>query len=240
MGTDRTRTETSIIPSTWRENGIGLYGFALDKKLEYHVYYTTALTGKSESGKIISDGGIRNGRQKASNANAHKGAFTLAADYHLMSNFTVGGSVYRSELNGVTSDVEHNILELHYKGQFGAIHTRGLIAEATLDGVEDLNTELSTNAAEKMFGYYVELGYDVLYGKSDWQVIPFFRHEVIDTNDKVAKNQTHNKEVAQTHQTFGVVAKPMENITLKADYTKTTNEAENGFDSWNLGVGWNF
>jgi hypothetical protein len=37
-----------------------------------------------------------------------------------------------------------------------------------------------------------------------------------------------------------VTLKPLVNITLKADYTKTTNEAKSGTDSWNLGVGWNF
>ena len=40
--------------------------------------------------------------------------------------------------------------------------------------------------------------------------------------------------------TVGLNYKPVSNLTLKADYTKTTNEAESGNNTWNIGAGWNF
>ncbi len=239
LGTQRTQVETRILPSTWRENGAGIYGKATN--LEYYLYYVTGLkAANTDKSSPIGASGIRNGRQKASKANAHKGAFVARVDYKPMANIEVGASVYSGKLNNTTSDVAHNVYDIHYKGTFGALHTRALWTELTLSNTEDLNAELSTDVAEKMNGYYVELGYDVLHGKSEWNLIPFVRYEALNTHAEVADGTTEDESQEQVHQTFGIVAKPMATISLKVDYTKTTNEAETGTDSWSLGAGWNF
>lgn len=234
LGAQRTQTESRIMPSTWRENGAGIYGKG--DKYDYYFYYVTGLVANATD----SNKGVRKGRQKASKAQAKKGAFVARFDYKVKPNVEVGASVYSGALNATSSDVAHNVYDIHYKGQFGALYTRALYTESTLSNTEELNAELSANYAEKMNGYYVEVGYDVMHGKSDWKVIPFLRHEVIDTHAEVVDTITEDDSVEEVHQTFGVVFKPLENIALKADYTKSTNKAETGTDSWNLGVGWNF
>ncbi len=240
MGAQRTQVETRIIPSTWRENGAGIYGKG--EKYEFYLYYVTGLraTDNGSTPKVIGASGIRNGRQKASKAAAHKGAFVARYDYKVKSNIEVGASIYSGKLNNTSSDVAHNVYDIHYKGQYGALYTRALWTELTLSNTEDLNAEISSNVGQKMDGYYVELGYDVMHGKSEWKVIPFVRYEAINTHAEVDDSITEDESQEQIHQTLGVVLKPLENISLKADYTKTTNEAETGTDSWNLGVGWNF
>ena len=234
LGAQRTQVESRIIPSTWRENGAGVYGKG--EKFDYYFYYVTGLKANAAD----SNEGVRKGRQKASKAAAREGAFVARFDYKVKSNIEVGASVYSGKLNGTDSDVAHNVYDIHYKGQFGALYTRALYTELTLSNTEDLNAELTANYAEKMNGYYVEVGYDVMHGKSEWKVIPFVRYEAINTHAEVADGTTEDESVNELHTTFGVTLKPLENIALKADYTKSTNEAETGTDSWNLGVGWNF
>jgi hypothetical protein len=234
LGAQRTQVESRIIPSTWRENGAGVYGKG--EKFDYYLYYVTGLKASATD----SNKGVRKGRQKASKADAKEGAFVARFDYKVKSNVEVGASVYSGKLNGTDSNVAHNVFDIHYKGQFGALYTRALYTELTLSNTEDLNTELTANYAEKMNGYYVEVGYDVMHGKSEWKVIPFVRYEAINTHAEVADGTTEDESVNELHTTFGVTLKPLENIALKADYTKSTNEAETGTDSWNLGVGWNF
>jgi hypothetical protein len=239
LGTQRTQTESRIIPSTWRENGVGIYGKMT--QFEYHLYYVTGLKAANSDGSSpIDASGIRNGRQKASKANASKGAIVARLDYKLQANTEVGASLYSGKLNNTVSDVSHNVYDIHYDGTFGALKTRALWTELTLTNTVDLNQELTTKVAEKMNGYYVELGYDVLYGKSDWEVVPFYRYEVINTHAKIDDSITEDPAQDEVHQTLGVVFKPMANIALKVDYTKTTNEEKTGTDSWNLGAGWNF
>lgn len=234
LGAQRTQVESRIIPSTWRENGAGIYG--KKDKYEYYFYYVTGLIANATK----SEEGVRKGRQKGSKSNASKGAFVARFDYKVKSNIELGASIYSGKLNGTTSDVAHNVYDIHYKGQFGALYTRALITELTLSNTEDLNAELTAKYAEKMNGHYIEVGYDVMHGKSEWKVIPFLRYEAIDTHAKVADGTTEDKSQDQVHQTIGVTLKPLENIALKADYTKSTNEAKTATDSWNLGVGWNF
>ncbi len=237
LGTQRTQVETRILPTTWRENGVGVYGNI--EKFEYYFYYVNGLVA-TDGSKDVNAEGIRNGRQKAAKANAHKGAFVGRVDYKIRENIEFGASIYTGKLNNTSSDVAHNVYDIHYKGQFGALYTRALWTELTLSNTEELNAEISSDVAKKMNGYYAELGYDVLYGQSEWKVIPFFRYEVLNTHAEVESSITEQESQDQVHQTFGVVLKPLENISLKADYTKTTNEAKTGKDSWNLGVGWNF
>jgi hypothetical protein len=235
LGVQRSQTETRIIPSTWRENGIGIYGEK--SKLKYHLYYVTGLVATTGS-KDVDASGVRNGRQKASKSNAHKGAFVGRLDYSPKSNITFGTSVYSGKLNETTSDVAHTVYDLHYQGTFGALHTRALWTELELTNVQDLNTEISSDVAEKMKGYYFEIGYDINHGRSEKKFVPFIRYEAINTQARTTG--TEDKSQDQVHQTVGVVYMPLANIALKADYTITTNEKETGTNSWNLGVGWNF
>jgi hypothetical protein len=237
FGAQRTQVETRIIPSTWRENGFGIYGE--HKKFKYHLYYVTGLVATTGT-KDVNASGVRNGRQKASKAKASKGAFVGRVDYHPESNIEIGASIYTGKLNSTNSDVGHNVYDIHYKGTFGAIYTRALWTQLSLTNTEELNAEISSDVAEKMNGHYFEVGYDIMHGKSEWKIIPFVRYEAINTHAEVADGTTKDKSQDQVHSTFGVTLKPLVNITLKADYTKTTNEAKSGTDSWNLGVGWNF
>ena len=57
MGTERPFTENKIIPSTWRENGAGIYG-AWDK-VSFRLYAVNGFNGEK-----FSSGGLRGGRQK--------------------------------------------------------------------------------------------------------------------------------------------------------------------------------
>lgn len=234
FGTERTESETRIIPSTWRENGVGLYG--QKEKLSYYLYYVNGLKASA----VQSSAGVRKGRQKASNANSHKGAFVGRLDYNLSVNSELGVSIYKGKLNDTVSNVDHSVYDIHYKAQFGAIYTRILWTQLTLTNTDDLNIEKTANYAKVMDGHYVELGYDLNHGKSEYKIIPFLRHEVINTQAKVEEGVTKDLSQNQEHQTFGFLIKPVENISLKLDYTVTKNDAKTGQNSWNFGLGWNF
>ena len=67
-------TEQRILPSTWRENGIGLHGSV--GKLEYSAYTITSLNGEKFSSK-----GVRSGRQKGNKAAADDMAFVGRLDW---------------------------------------------------------------------------------------------------------------------------------------------------------------
>lgn len=239
FGVQRTETESRIIPSTWRENGAGVYGKM--GKFSYEAYYIVSLNAAK-----FDASGVRGGRTRASKSDAGEGSIVARLDYDVMSNVQVGASFYTGKANDASStpnnldyDVKHNVYEVHYKGTFGALHTRALFAEATVSNADKLSATNGKTVADKMGGYYAEVGYDVNYGKQ-WQLIPFVRYEAINTQKEVDSSLTEDKSKDRKLTTIGFVAKPMENISLKIDYTQEKNEAESGVNAWNIGAGWNF
>jgi len=240
LSAQRSQTESRIIPTTWRENGIQ-YSTKLNDHL-IKVFAVNGLLAENGSNKFNASG-VRNGRQKASQANARDLAIGVRYDYMLNPSAVIGGSLYNASLSydgSSESPATHRIVELHYDQKVNAFDIKVLMARGIVDGAEELNTAIGSNVASEMNGSYIELGYDLNHGKSDVQIIPFVRLEKINTHAVVDDNITEDKSKDETHSTFGVNYKPLANIVFKADYTKSKNEAKTATDSWNLGLGWNF
>ena len=73
IGAERPVTEKSIIPTTWRENGGGIYG-AFDN-VAFRAYVVNGFNGSA-----FSSSGVRGGRQKGGKAKASDMAFTGRLD----------------------------------------------------------------------------------------------------------------------------------------------------------------
>ena len=74
LGTQRPETEKRIIPSTWRENGLGVFGDVAG--FSYEAYAVNGLKGED-----FDDSGFRGGRQKSSEARADHNAGGVRVDY---------------------------------------------------------------------------------------------------------------------------------------------------------------
>ena len=94
-GSSRPQVELQIIPTTWRENGAGIFGsFDLGGAgdLDYRVYAVNGFDAKG-----FTDEGLRGGRQKGSKALSDDWAFVGRFDYDmnaLVPGLVFGGSVY--------------------------------------------------------------------------------------------------------------------------------------------------
>ena len=86
-GVERPEIERRLIPSTWRENGIGIWG-QLTPQLEYRLYGINGLNAKG-----FRDNGFRDGRQKGNRTLAEDIAVTGRLDYRPLESVTLGGLV---------------------------------------------------------------------------------------------------------------------------------------------------
>jgi hypothetical protein len=96
---------------------------------------------------------------------------------------------------------------------------------------------------EENYGWYSELGYDVLplLVKDTTQYLaPFFRYEQLDTIASApvgfSDDETKNKKIYQ----FGLQYKPIPNVVIKADYRNFTAKKGSLPDDFNLGFGFIF
>jgi len=237
---NRPEIERLIIPSTWRENGIGVVG-ATDQ-LEYRAYMVNGLDAEG-----FTSNGLRGGRQKGSEAKVEDVAFVGRLDYVGIDNLLVGGSLYwgNSGQDLDVGSVRTTIVDVHAEYQWRGLRLRGLGILAQLDDVAELNGELGFTGAdsigEELSGYYLEAGYDVLNGAGTRQaLIPFVRFERYDTQDDVPDGFAENAARDAQNWTFGVAWKPTEQVIIKADYVDADNDAGTGQDLLRLSMGYVF
>jgi hypothetical protein len=247
LGARRPETERQIIPSTWRENGIGVFGAAGD------VSYRAYLVNGFDATGFAADG-LRDGRQNGAEAAAENFGAVGRVDYDGVLGLTVGTSAYvgNSGQGAVlpsdptrTVSAQTFIWDLHGEYKVRGFDLRGLLALATLDDAAEIN-ELNTltgpaSVGERMVGYYFQGGYDVLRGsRSGQQLLPYLRYERVNTQDKVPDGFLADPATDRSLVTVGAMWKPVPNVSLKADYQIVSNDADTGVNQLNVNLGYLF
>jgi len=246
IGARRPETEQAIIPTTSRENGLGVHGSA--SRLVYRAYVVNGLNGSA-----FSAGGIRGGRQKGSRALADNLAFTGRFDVTPTPGVFLGASLYSGgsgqgqvTVDGQSYDVRTTIVDVHAQAQIRGLDVRGLYARSWIDDAAALNQYLdlegSDGVAEEMAGGYVQVGYNVLSLVASTRVslLPYYRWERVDTQAKMPAGYERGGATLRTLNTIGVELKPIPNVVLKLDYQIITNDGETGRNQLNLDLGYAF
>ncbi len=244
LGAVRPRTENQIIPTTWRENGVGAYG-----ALGSFDYRTYVVNGLDASG--FSDKGLRGGRQKGAKAKAEDFAWVGRLDFTGAPGLTVGLSGYLGDSGQGLEDETGNsiavgtsILDLHLEYRYRGLELRGLYSRAELDDVARLNEALgyegNQSVGETLAGGYLQAGYDVLAGRGKSALIPYLRWERLDTQKKVPEGWSANPANDRQLMTLGLAYQPIEQLIFKAEFQNIENEAGTGVDQVNVAMGYIF
>jgi hypothetical protein len=235
FGAERPEVERRIIPSTWRENGVGGFGsfdFGDAGDLHWRMYGVNGFDATGFDAK-----GLRGGRQNGSEALADDWGFVARLDYEpgpALPGFLVGGSVYygksgqnqTSDATGSDLDVPStpvHIYELHAQYRGYGVSLRGLWAQAFVDDAGRLSTVLDLAAdesvAKQMIGGYAEVAYNVLnYVDTNMSLEPFFRYEYLDTQHKVASGFVKDNNLDYDLYVYGFSYKPIPQVVVKFDY----------------------
>jgi len=240
----RPDVESRIIPSTWRENGAGVFGDVAG--FSYKAYVVNGFDAEG-----FTAAGLRGGRQKGSKAEADDLAGVARLDYTALPGVVVGGSVYRGDSGqDLDIDVGTSIWEIHADWKWRGLSVRALGAVAEVDDAAALTALLAEEGGtaspdpvgERMTGWYVEAGYDVLslVRPGEASLSPFVRYEEYNTQDEVPSGYAASGKNDVTVTTVGVNFKPIAQVVLKGDYQFYDAEAGNPSDQWNLAMGYVF
>ncbi len=245
LGARRPGVESTILPTTWRENGVGLFGEL--GPVSYRTYLVNGLDAKG-----FTAAGVRNGRQKGSKAKAEKLAWVGRVDWTATPGLLAGASLYLGDSGqgladplGGKVDARTTIAEGHLDWQRRGWQLRALVAETTIDDVAGLNRALALigekSIGEAQRGVYVQLGYDLFTGRSgESSLTPFARFERYDSQAKVpsgfARSAANDVEIL----TWGLQWKPFAQVVVKGDFQNVDNAAGTGVDQFNLALGWLF
>jgi opacity protein-like surface antigen len=250
-GVQRPEVEHDILPATWRENGVGLFG-QLGESIEYRAYVMSGFNAQNFNVE-----GIRDGRQSGSLSLSEDFGFVTRVDWtpDVLPGFLLGGSFYVGDsgqdfevAGGEVPDARLWIFEGHTQYQNGPFHARGLFAFTSLSDARELNDVLSADpefegpVADEMLGGYAELAYDVypcLFGGEDRQLEPFVRVEYVDTQYDVPSGFDPNRDQAFWVYAGGMNFYPHPNVVLKVEY-RNLNTRGQGEKADELGLGMGF
>jgi hypothetical protein len=245
MGTNRPDIEQAIIPSTWRENGLGIYGDT--GVISYRAYLVSGFKGAG-----FSSSGLRGGRQKGSKALTDHFALTGRIDVRPRPGVTLGGAFYggysgQDLLNGTDKiNVPTGLFEGHVDIRHKGLWISALGAYSKLGEVADLNNALgltgNNSIGKTLSGFYVQAGYDVLTRTEHnaQSLMPYARYETLNTQSSVPTGFLKNPARDVNSLTIGVAYYPESRIIFKADFKNVNNDAGTGLNQFNGQIGYIF
>lgn len=235
----RSEVERRILPSTWRENGVGVFGDA--GPLSFRAYL---VNGFDATG--FTDAGLRGGRQNGSEALAEDLALVGRVDWTATPGLLAGGSLYFGDAGQDQPGLGSTgvaIGELHAEWRAEGLWLRGLVAMAEVDDVAELNAANGLAGAdsvgEELAGHYLEAGYDLcsLLGTSAPHALsPYARYEAVDTQAEVPSGFAADPANDFDLVTLGLNWRPRSNLVFKLEY----QDHEQAEDGWNLAMGFSF
>lgn len=262
-GVFRPDVDRKIVPSTWREVGIGVSG-----DTSAGLNWDFALTTAPNLSKW--DASTTEGRDRGPLQAIHgEGQFAAARDLGLVGalnwrgqpGLLVGGSVVYDDISQHQPDFLANgakllMLDVHGRYQRGDWDLAGEYVRATISHTEALNTSLATGSIADptlvphlFYGGYVQLAYK-LWSHEDYVLSPFARYEVLNTAANFGSLPASLGGVKSPDEriwTLGTNLRIGEGVVLKADYRHYAHgnlpDAQNHFslgNSFNLGAGFSF
>lgn len=254
FGTLRSESEGSLIPMTWHESGIEVFGRW--KMLSYSGQLTSGLDSSGFSSKYW----VRDGHQtRFELVTATDLATTLRLDLRPVSALRIGGAVYTGDTSGnrPKPDMEGiparlTLASSDFQWSAGPMIVRGSALFGWLQNADQItskNSRLSTNlgvsrtpVAKEAREWSIEAGVDVLpwiHPSTASALFPFVRYETYNSmqavDDAIYADPRFDRKVA----TFGIDWYVTPTVVLKSDYSIRSFGADRYRDekTFSLGFG---
>jgi hypothetical protein len=250
-GVDRPDVDTYVIPTTWREPAIGIFG-EIAEGLRYQAFLVNGFNANG----FTADSAIREGHQEAQFARAGDFGGIVRLDYEPILGANVGMSGYLAtsgnSLRATVGRVPVGLIDADLKVKRGALTLRAEIAFLFIGDAAALDQALANGSPDQMAqgpvasqsrGAYVELGYDLLniiVPDTEQALVLFGRWDYADTQAQVPDGFTKRPELRRQTGTVGLVYRPIPEIGLKADLRHHVYGAGPAVDEFASAITWMF
>ncbi|HWW04544.1 hypothetical protein [Collimonas sp.] len=248
-GVYRNFVETAIIPSTWREAGLGL-SQTLDNGITWDTGLTTGFDlskwdATTTDGRTSPLGSIH---QEGQMAKSHDLSVFGALNWRGVPGLLLGGSVFTGKIGQKTpdfaaQDARLTLWDLHARYTPGKWDLSAVYARGTISNTEALNQTFAGNPTpvpSSFYGWYTQAAYQ-LWKNSDYTLTPFLRYERFNTANSYAAMPAGLAVATGPNEgvwTVGTNFNVGEGVVLKADYQKF--KVDTARDRFNLGLGYAF
>ena len=244
-GVERPFVDTVIVPSTWFDAGAGIHG-DLGHGWRYRAFVVAPLNAL----EFTAEEGIRDGRQKGSEANVRNVAYTGRVEYLGVRRLTLGASVWTGESSFAAPrlDTSVTVAEVDARFRRDRMELRGQFAQVHISDAGRLNdsigrtTGVSPNIARNLRGFYGEAAYRIWNAGAPRDLVAFTRYENFDTQFRMPAGFEPLKEFDRDAWVTGMTYYPDPDVAVKADYTLLRNRGRllPNRHLVNIGLGWWF
>ena len=259
FGVLRPDVERFIIPTTWRENGVGIFG-DLNRFVPGNLTYKAYVIDSFDSRGFTAFSN-RNARQNGTEALANDVAFVSRLEYEPTPGVTFGGSLFLgntgqnqrvqnpdSVFNGREIDGFFRMYEGDVQVQYRGFEGRSLLVWTFLSDVALINANNGfvgdESVGSQQWGWYLVGAYNVLslanLGQYFQYLAPFVRYEKLNTQFKVPSGFFTDPANDRQNVTFGFNYKPIPQVVFKAEYRWNDNHADTADNEFNIGLGYVF
>ena len=261
-GVERPLLDKYIVPTTWRELGIGLTGNVPNANIRYQAYIVNGFASYIDGPTLRGQDALRKGRQKGAESFMSSPNLTGKVEYYGFRGLNLGisgylGNTQSTLYNGLeknnadaVAQADSSVVGISMIGLDARYNVKGVLIRGQLNYAKISNTErynFILNSDDKindlgsaLFGYYVEAGYNVFqsFKNIKTQLIPFIRYSEVNTHQETASEIDQNEAYHRTIVTTGLGWKVSPGAIFKADmqFTKTKAD-EKASTVFNAGVG---
>ncbi len=251
-GVERPGVDNVIVPTTWRELGVGVIGRFPDASIGYQAYIFNGFKSTESDGDgglngfLKGSNGLRSGRQKGIQSTVNSPTFSAKVEYYGIPGLRVGLAGYFGDtqaeddiedLEGANIGIAMVGLDARYN--FRRFTARGQFIYASLSDTEAYNIATDMDLGSALLGYYVEGAYNLLPLNKKQKLYAFTRFERYDTHASTAGDLMQNGSYNRQDITSGLSYHIAPGVVVKGDYQFRSNssDGDNVDDRLNLGIG---
>ena len=251
-GTERPGLDNSVVPTTWRELGIGVTGRFNAISLGYQAYLFNGFKSTESDGEggvtgmLSGSSGLRGGRQKGIQSTIDSPNLSTKLDYYGIPGLRLGFSTYFGrtqaeddveEFDGADIGIAMFGLDARYAYQ--KFTARGQFIHASLSDTEAYNNLTGSNLGSALQGWYLEGAYNLLPSGNRQKLFAFARYETYNTHASTDGALTENEAYDRTDVTTGLTYHIAPGVVIKGDYQFRSNALDSGdvVDRLNFGIG---
>ncbi len=211
-GVERPSMDNKIVPTTWREIGIGVSGRFDGLAMRYQAYlFNGFISHDGTDGKLKGRNGLRGGRQKGAESMVDQFNLSAKLDYYGIPNLRIAVSGYQGRTqaddavnNILGSDIGVAMLGLDARYKWMKFSARGQYVNASLSDTEAYNRFTGNDLGSQLEGFYLETAYNVLPITNKQRLDAFVRYEQYDTHKDVAGSLVRNPAYYRQEWTMGL------------------------------------
>ncbi len=258
-GVERPNVDVSIVPTTWREIGLGISGNFNNASLAYQLYIVNGFLGYNGEGKFRGSDAYRKGRQKGAESVISSPNLSAKIDYYGIPGLKIGfagyfGKSQTTAFNGMNPDdnylmetadstvISIAMLGLDARYRYKNFTARGEFIYSSNKNTGAYNQFTGRDLGEALLGFYIEAAYDfwpMIANNTNHSLTPFARIEKYNTQQKMTDQSLINSAYDRFDLVTGLGFWISPGAVIKADYQMLMNKVpnSNAVNMFNMGIG---